>query len=74
MHIFTLQRNENYFSFSLGKVESCFVFTDEPSTVPKECKKTLTTYPIITFTLWDNQALITSIHLTFQIFSLCSLD
>ena len=71
MHIFTLGRNENYFSFSLGKVESCFVFTDEPSTVPKECKKTLTTYPIITFTLWDNQALITSIHLAFQILSLC---
>ena len=87
MHIFTLGRNENYFSFSLRKMESLFVFADEPSTVPKECKKTLKipwsgTYSIITFILWDNQALITSIHLAFlilsesiiQIRSLCSVQ
>ena len=87
IHIFILGRNENYFSFSLGKVESLFVFAGEPSIVPKECKKTLKipwsgTYSIITLILWDNQALITSIHLAFlilsesiiQIFSLCSVQ
>ena len=74
IHIFILERNENYFSFSLGKVESLFVFADEPSIVPKECKKTLRipwsgTYSVITLILWDNQALITSIHLALLILS-----